>query len=68
MAIVDSKYIPKNLTRLKNPRIDKLLEDGRKSLDLDERRKIYFDFQKYLVEEVPAVFLYYPMTYTINRK
>ena len=57
-----------NLTRLKNPRIDKLLEDGRKSLDLDERRKIYFDFQKYLVEEVPAVFLYYPMTYTINRK
>ena len=57
-----------NLTRLKNPRIDKLLEDGRKSLDLDERRKIYFDFQKYLVEEVPAVFLYYPMTYTIDRK
>src|SRR3972149_4038354 len=57
-----------NLTRLKNPRIDKLLEDGRKSLDLDERRKIFFDFQKYLVEEVPAVLLYYPMTYTINRK
>jgi peptide/nickel transport system substrate-binding protein len=57
-----------NLTHLKNPRIDKLLEDGRKIIDLEERRKIYYDFQKYLVEEVPAIFLYYPNTYTVNRK
>jgi peptide/nickel transport system substrate-binding protein len=57
-----------NLTRLNNPRIDKLLEDGRKVYDTEERKKIYQDFQKYLVEEAPAVFLFYPELYTISRK
>ncbi len=57
-----------NLTRLNNPRIDKLLEDGRKVYDSSERQKIYQDFQKYLVEEAPAAFLFYPESYTISRK
>jgi peptide/nickel transport system substrate-binding protein len=57
-----------NLTRLNNPRIDKLLEDGRKVYNSEERKKIYQDFQKYLVEEAPAVFLFYPELYTISRK
>jgi peptide/nickel transport system substrate-binding protein len=57
-----------NLTRLNNPRIDKLLEDGRKTYNPDQRKKIYQDFQKYLVEEAPAVFLFYPESYTIIRK
>lgn len=57
-----------NLTGLKNPRIDKLLEDGRKTQNPAERKKIYADFQKYLVEESPAIFLYYPKTYSIFRK
>ncbi|OGD09190.1 hypothetical protein A2397_04375 [Candidatus Amesbacteria bacterium RIFOXYB1_FULL_44_23] len=56
-----------NLTNLNNPRIDKLLEDGRKTYDQAARKKIYQDFQKYLVEEVPAVFLFYPQTYTISK-
>ncbi len=57
-----------NFTRLNNPRIDKLLEDGRKTYDINARKKIYQDFQKYLVEEAPAVFLFYPHSYTIIRK
>lgn len=57
-----------NLTRIKNPRVDKLLEDGRKTWDFDARKKIYQDFQKYLVEEVPAIFLYHPTSYTVIRK
>jgi peptide/nickel transport system substrate-binding protein len=57
-----------NLTRLNNPRIDKLLEDGRKTYDLQSRIKIYLDFQKYLVEESPVAFLFYPESYTIIRK
>lgn len=57
-----------NLTHLNHPRIDKLLEDGRKTLDQTERLKIYQDFQKFLVEEAPAAFLYYPESYTITRK
>jgi peptide/nickel transport system substrate-binding protein len=56
-----------NLSRLKNPRIDKLLEDGRKTLDLSARKTIYQDFQKYLLEEAPAVFLYYPQDYLLTR-
>jgi peptide/nickel transport system substrate-binding protein len=54
-----------NLTHFSNARIDKLLEDGRKNFDLSQRQKIYLDFQKFLVEEVPAVFLYHPMSYTL---
>ena len=56
-----------NLSRLKNPKIDKLLEDGRKTADLNERKEIYLDFQKTLVEETPAIFLFYPTLYTISR-
>lgn len=59
---------PTNLSGFSNPRIDKLLEDGRKTGDLDKRIKIYQDFQRYLVEEAPAIFLYHPKLYTIERK
>lgn len=56
-----------NISRYKNPRIDKLLEDGRKIVDRQERQKKYFDFQKYLLDDIPAAFLYHPVTYTISR-
>lgn len=56
-----------NITGLTNPRIDKLLEDGRKTLNQDERIKIYQDFQRYLLEEAPAAFLYHPKLYTVER-
>lgn len=58
----------RNLSRFSNPRIDKLLEDGRKTIDSQERKKIYFDFQRFLAEETPAIFLYYPSYYSIERK
>lgn len=57
-----------NISKYKNARNDKLLEDGRTELDQDTRRKIYLDFQKFLVEDVPAIFLYHPTFYTITRK
>jgi len=56
-----------NITKLNNPRIDKLLEEGRDTSDLIERNKIYQDFQRYLLEESPAIFLEFPLTYTISR-
>lgn len=56
-----------NITKLNNSRIDKLLEDGRSISDPIERKRIYQDFQKYLLEESPVIFLSYPTTYTINR-
>lgn len=57
-----------NITRYANVRIDKLLEDGRKTHDEAIRRRIYSDFQKYLLADAPAAFLYFPYEYSITRK
>ncbi|OGM20114.1 hypothetical protein A2714_00950 [Candidatus Woesebacteria bacterium RIFCSPHIGHO2_01_FULL_38_9] len=57
-----------NISKYSDPRIDKLLEDGRSELDIEERRKIYLDFQRFLLEDLPAAFLYHPNYYTITRK
>ena len=57
-----------NISNYSSAKIDKLLEDGRKTLDKEQRQKIYADFQFYLVDDVPAIFLYYPKIYTIKRK
>lgn len=62
-----STQIKSNLTKFDNSRIDKLLEDGRFVIDQLERKNIYQDFQRYLLEESPAIFLSYPNTYTITR-
>jgi len=59
---------PSNITNYRNLRIDKLLEDGRTTYDMEDRKKIYDDFQKYLVDDMPAIFLYFPYTYTLTRK
>jgi peptide/nickel transport system substrate-binding protein len=56
-----------NITNLNDARIDKLLEEGRQTSDQIERKKIYQEFQTYLLEESPAIFLYYPTVYTITR-
>lgn len=53
-----------NLTGLANPKIDKLLEEGRRAFDVRERKENYLEFQKTLVEECPAIFLFHPTTYT----
>jgi peptide/nickel transport system substrate-binding protein len=59
---------PNNITHYVNLRIDKLLEDGRQTVDISERQKIYSDFQKYLLDDPPATFLYFPFEYTATRK
>lgn len=56
-----------NLTKFRSQRIDKLLEDGRKTTDAKERKTIYQDFQRFLVEETPAIFLFHPTTYILTR-
>ena len=63
-----STQVPTNLTGYVNVKVDKLLEDGRKELDQSARKKIYIDFAKRLVEDAPAIFLYYPTTYTVTRR
>lgn len=48
-----------NLTRYNSAKVDKLLEDGRKELDPNQRKIIYQDFQRFLLEDSPAAFLFY---------
>ncbi len=57
-----------NISKYKNLRIDKLLEDGRVTSDIEKRKEIYADFQKYIIDDVPASFLYFPYNYTLGRK
>ena len=57
-----------NITHYDNVRIDKLLEDGRKELDVQKRMLIYTDFQKYLLSDPPASFLFFPYYYEVSRK
>ena len=63
-----STQINTNITKLDNSRIDKLLEDGRTTIDSIERKNIYQDFQRYLLEESPAIFISYPITYQVVRQ
>lgn len=49
-----------NLSKYSSPRVDKDLEDGRKAATEEERKIKYLDFQKALLEDAPAVFLYFP--------
>lgn len=57
-----------NITSYANVKIDKLLEDGRQEIDITKRKQIYTDFQRYLTEDEPAVFLYYAKSYTVTRR
>lgn len=67
-TIWHSKQEESNISNYQNIRIDKLLEDGRAELNFDERRRIYLDFQRFLIEDSPAAFLYHPTIYTIEKK
>lgn len=58
----------KNITHYKNVRIDKLLEEGRQTTDIEKRKAIYADFQKFILDDVPASFLYFPYEYDVMRK
>lgn len=49
-----------NMSKYDSKRVDKDLEDGRKVIDETERKSLYFDFQHTLMEDAPAVFLYFP--------
>ena len=49
-----------NFIGFKNAEVDKLLDEGRSTLDRAKRKKIYDRFQEILAEEQPYTFLYVP--------
>ncbi len=59
---------PTNFTNYKNTRVDSLLEKGRQTLDQRERQTVYQEFQQFLLEDPPAIFLEYLPSYTVRRK
>jgi peptide/nickel transport system substrate-binding protein len=67
-ALWHSSQKETNITRFKDVKIDKLLEDARISQDENKRKELYADFQRFLVEDAPATFLYHPNKYTVIYK
>ena len=49
-----------NFIGYSNPKVDKLLESGRREMDRQKRKNIYFKFQKEIADDAPYIFLYYP--------
>jgi ABC-type transport system substrate-binding protein len=59
-ALWHSTQTKTNITKFSSPRVDKDLEDGRKVSDMETRKQRYQDFQKVLLDQAPATFLYFP--------
>ncbi len=59
---------PTNITGYKNTRIDNLLEKARQTTDQTDRKELYQEFQQFLLEDPPAIFLEYINRYDISRK
>lgn len=49
-----------NFVSYSNPEVDALLEKGRRTFDIEERKKAYFRIQEILADELPYIFLYVP--------
>lgn len=57
-----SKTGPKELNFIgfKNSEVDRLLEDGRSTFDMEKRKRCYYRIQEIFAEEQPYTFLYVP--------
>ncbi len=51
----------RNLAAYVNEEADKLMEDARRTPDLDERQRLYYAFQDIFHEDVPSVLLYHAL-------
>jgi peptide/nickel transport system substrate-binding protein len=56
-SLFNSKYIGANFnwSRLNDPDIDQMLENGREEIDADKRKQIYVDLEKKLMDIAPGV-------------
>ncbi len=49
-----------NFVSYNNPEVDALLEKGRRTFNIEERKKAYYKIQEILADELPYIFLYVP--------
>jgi ABC-type oligopeptide transport system substrate-binding subunit len=57
-----------NFTGYKNTKVDHTLEKGRQVVDRQERLTLYQEFQQDLLEDPPAIFLWYLKSYDLVRR
>ena len=50
-----------NYGRLDNPKVNEIIEMGRKELDMEKRQKIYWDLETMLYENYLDIWIYYPL-------
>ncbi len=56
-----------NIGNSTSEKLDKLLEDGRTTLDQNARKTIYHEFQRVFAEELPAIVLFQPQHVDLSR-
>ena len=54
-----------NFISYRNHEVDRLLEEGRGTFDMEKRKRAYMRFQEILAEDQPYTFLYIPMSLPI---
>jgi peptide/nickel transport system substrate-binding protein len=57
----------RNLAGYSDPAADSVIEDARRSNNLDQRQSLYYTFQQLFEDAAPSVLLYYPvLTYFVS--
>ena len=50
-----------NLLNYSNPGLDVIIEKIRETVDKEEQKKLFYEFQEVLYEDQPCIFLYCPL-------
>jgi peptide/nickel transport system substrate-binding protein len=60
-AFYTASFAPKaaNRSYYSNPRVDRLIEEGRRTLNQEERKKVYADVQSILARDLPYIDFWY---------
>lgn len=67
-ALWHSTQTKTNISKYSAARVDRDLEDGRRLTDQKIRKERYLDFQKSLIDDAPATFLFFPKINVVYRK
>jgi peptide/nickel transport system substrate-binding protein len=63
-----SQWKGRNFAHYKNPRVDELLEQARRTAVVAERKRAYAEFSRVLMEDAPYVFLYFQQQVYVTRQ
>jgi len=59
----------RNIAAYQSDEADRIMEQARRTSDLDQRQSLYYTFQELFHDDVPSIILYYPVfTYIVSDK